>query len=221
MYKKSSSDHQSRRGSQQSRTAEEFLSKDVADVPVTWFQVCHKQVTLAFSERSRGQNFPDHPYLVVSFLLHVHAVHRHHPVPGAQPRRFCGGPGLHFADELAALPFLAMQVKSIPAVPFCHEAEPRFALAGHFLAPFKTPRVMEIRLNVFFSFPLLQHGSQSSGWRGERHILPACCARIANSKKLQALKSKMRKRKHKFSTTCGSGAEAENRCLQIECPEQG
>lgn len=70
--------------------------------------------------------------LVVCLLLHVSAIHCHHTVPSAQPRRFCRGAGLHFADELSALPFLSMQVKSIPGLPFYHETKPWFQLAGHF-----------------------------------------------------------------------------------------
>lgn len=87
---------------------------------------------------------------MVSFLLHVDAIHLHHTVPGAQPRHFCRGTGLHFADELTGLSFLAMQVESIPAVPFRYETEPWFPLAGHFLPPFKT-LVLE-KLAIFFFF---------------------------------------------------------------------
>lgn len=72
-------------------------------------------------------------YLMMRLFLHVNAIHCNHTVPGAQTRFFCGGAGLHFADELSALPFLAMQVKSIPVLPFCHETKPWFPLAAHFL----------------------------------------------------------------------------------------
>ncbi|KAL2299105.1 hypothetical protein Nmel_014721, partial [Mimus melanotis] len=43
-------------------------------------------------------------------LLHVEPVHLHDAVPGAQPRSLGGRAGLHFADELAALALLAVQV---------------------------------------------------------------------------------------------------------------
>lgn len=56
--------------------------------------------------------------LMVCLFLHVNAIHCNHTVPGAQPRRLCWGAGLHFADKLSALPFLAMQVKTIPVLPF-------------------------------------------------------------------------------------------------------
>ena len=71
---------------------------------------------------------PGAPDLVVRFLLHVEPIHLHDSIPSAQPRRFGGGTGLHFADELPALALLAVQVEAVAVLPFQHMAQPRFQL---------------------------------------------------------------------------------------------
>lgn len=72
--------------------------------------------------------------------LHIDPVHCNHPVAGPQSGRLCGRTILHFADELSALPFLTVQVKSISVLCLCHETKPRFPLAGH------VPHADEIRV---------------------------------------------------------------------------
>lgn len=194
-------------GSKQSRTTDTVFYKDVQ---ITCLQVCQRQVPLAFIIRSGDQTFSDQPYLVVSFLLHVDAVHRHHTVPGAQPRRFCGGSGLHFADELAALPFLAVQVKSIPAGPFAHDTEPRFPLAGHFLPPFKTLVLGKSDQMSVPSPPLpLSSGMGVKAADGEVSVTFYCSDRASQThRNFRRWKTKMRIRKPNFSTMSASGTDA-------------
>lgn len=74
---------------------------------------------------------PSFTHLVVGFVLHVLAVHLHHPVPGPQAAVISRRTGLHLADKLAAFVALTVQVEAIAAISFGEETEPGSQLGLH------------------------------------------------------------------------------------------
>lgn len=126
--------------------------------------------------------------------------------PARSPDASAGDPGSTLRMNCPLLPFSPCRWNPYPLSPFVMRQSRgvRSLVISYRLKPSCWGNL--IKCCCLFS--LLQNGSQSSGWRGERHILPVWWARIANSQKLQAPKNKMHKRKHKFSTIYGSGTDA-------------
>lgn len=136
---------------------------------------------------------------MVRLSLHVHAIHRNHPVPGPQPRSLRGGAGLHFADELAALPLLAMQVKSIPAVPFCHDTKPRFPLVAHFLRRRLKP-LAESTSSVLLLL-LLNCKCTTPGVRGKRALVSTSTERKHTIYQMRTLSSMLERQQNNLNSS--------------------
>ena len=156
--------------------------------------------------------------LVVCLLLHVSAVHCHHTVPSAQPRRFCRGAGLHFADELSALPFLSMQVKSIPGLPFYHETKPRFQLAGHFHPSFfffffKTSLQCSVQVWLIRRWEFRRAGAglnfhRAKTYLPDAHAFPHVRETLRTRRK--QLQMHFRKRNPTLENTCNGGQQSKS-----------